>query len=77
MADVADDTRFDRAFALAERQEAVDELRILDADVDAFIARARERRRLLVRRARRFARMAGGVNRRASDDSPPWWDTKA
>lgn len=64
-----------REFYLAERQDAIEEIRLLDLEVEALITAARQRRRVLLRRARRFERMvgaAGGVNRPV-DDTLPWW----
>lgn len=64
-----------REFALAERQDAIEEIRVLDAEVEALIAAARRRRSILLRRARRFERMAGpagGVNHSVGD-ALPWW----
>lgn len=61
-----------RGYFLAERQDAIDEMHLLDAEVEQFIARARQRRRVLLRRARRMGRMSGLD--RAIDDAAPWWD---
>lgn len=47
----------------------------IDAEVEAYIASARRRRRMAIRRAERFERMAsaeGGVTK-PIDDVPPWW----
>jgi len=67
--------RVGRAHLLAERQEAIEEIRLLDAQVEALVHHARGRRRLLLRRVRRLERAAestGGVNRPWGDELP-WW----
>lgn len=64
-----------REYCLAERQEALDELATLDLEVEAYIAAATRRRRALIRRARRYERMAGAAGgvKRPVVDAAPWW----
>lgn len=71
---MTDPTRW-RAHCLAERKEAIERVRVLDAFVDAAIAGARLWRALLLARARRYERLAdatGGVARPV-EDRAPWW----
>lgn len=66
------DERSWRGYCIAERLAALEEVRALDAEVEAWLARMAVRRRLLLKRAKRHERAAGGAAR-PIDDRDPWW----